>query len=352
MSITATADLGHYLSRFNALQNIAPKYRSQFAATLTKKQIESGTTIVRKSKADNELHFLLEGTIEIRRSFNQRQTLNQQSDQCRNSLESLLQDSGNIKASTDCQVLVADARQLEKIMDWTQEVSAFYLNTTALSLEPEVRISDDYSEDWDSAFIKSPLAANLPSAVIHQLFAQLQDIEVSAGDVVVKDQSNADYFYIIKQGSALVQTPLQGPLKGKTIELEAGDFFGDEALVADTIRNASVVMTSTGVLGRLSRESFSSLIKQHLVKHLTPDVHFSSDQLQILDVRLPVEYRGNHKEGSNNIPISALRHRLSDLKRSLLYVVTPANDSRSVLATYLLRQAGFQAYQWSENKLD
>jgi len=350
MSTVATADLSRYLSRFNALQNIAPKYCSQFAATLKVEQLKRGATIVRKAKLDNELHFLLEGSIEIRRSFDQRQVLDHLSPECRNSLESLLPDSGSIKASDDCQVLVADAQQLAKILDWTQDVSTFYLNSDALSMEADVKISDDYLEDWDSAFIQSSLAANLPSAAIHQLFAQLQDIPVAAGDIVVADQSDADYFYIIKQGSALVHTPLQGPLKGKIIELEAGGYFGDEALVADTIRNASVVMSSKGVLGRLSRKDFNTLIKQHLVKHLTPDVRFHSDQLQIIDVRLPIEYRGNHKEGSNNIPISALRHRLTDMKQSLLYVVTPANDSRSVLATYLLRQAGFEAYQWSESK--
>lgn len=350
MSTATNADLSRYLSRFNILQNIAPQYCAQFAATMLEKTIKSGATIVRKPKGDSELHFLLDGSIEVRHSFDQRYILSHDNKQCRNALASLLPDGGSIKASSECQILIADAQQLAQILDWTQHVSAHYFNTPALSLEPEANISDDYLEDWDSAFIKSALAANLPSAVIHQLFSQLQDIKVAAGEVIVTHQSHADYFYVIKQGSALVHTPLQGPLKGKTIELEAGDFFGDEALVADTIRNASVVMSTQGVLGRLPREDFNSLIKQNLVKHLTPDVRVSSEQLQIIDVRLPIEYRGNHKEGSKNIPISVLRSRMTDLKPSQLYVVAPADDSRSTLATYLLRLAGFQAYQWSEKK--
>jgi hypothetical protein len=40
--------------------------------------------------------------------------------------------------------------------------------------------------------------------------------------------------------------------------------------------------------------------------------------------------------------------KMTDFKESLLYVVTPANDRRAELATYIMRQAGFKAYHLTE----
>lgn len=351
MSTSFDTDLKKYIEFFNPLDKIDLKYRSHFSETMAIENISTGSTIIRKNKLSTSYHFLVEGDIEVRLSFDNRLRMNHDTPQCRNPLENLLNSSkGSIKAASDCRILTVNSDKLEQTLSWHQNVGTLYTGRAELSLETEIKIDDNFSPDWDTNFVKSPLAANLPSSIIQQLFSQLEEIQVNAGDVIVKNQSKGDFFYIVKTGVAEVQTEQKGPYKGKTFELIAGDYFGDEALVADTIRNATVTMLTEGTLGRLDNESFIQLIKQHLVTHLTPDVHFTPDQIQIIDVRLPIEYRGNHKEGSSNIPISTLRRRMRDLKQSQLYVVSPANDNRSVLATYLLRQAGFQAYQWSELK--
>lgn len=350
MTVRSDSACKRYIEQFSPLNQISDIYRGQFAATLELTSFTSDELIVRKLKGSGYLHFLVEGAIEVRQSFEQRFNIDHSSSRCRKSLESLLEDRGSIKAVDNCTVLVVKARPLEQFLSWSVDRNLYHNNGEGLSLESVEKIDDSYQEDWDSAFVKSPLAANLPSSEIHKLLLQLENIEVRRGDTIVKNHSVGDYFYVVKKGIAEVQTERNGPYKGETFELTAGHYFGDEALVADTIRNASVTMLSDGILGRLNADAFNSLIKRHLVTHLTPDVYVSADELQMIDVRLPIEFRSGHKEGSNNIPISALRNRLTNMKPSLLYVVTPANDSRSELATYLLRQAGFQAYQCSELK--
>ncbi len=337
-----------YVAQFSPLNQVSDMHRQQFMSTLELVSIDRGESIVRKLKGSNNIHFLVEGEIEVRQSFEHRLNLDHNCIQCRHSLESLLEDRGSIKAVENCIVLVVNNEKLDQYLASSQDDNIYRLSGNELSFESEEKIDDSYQEDWDSAFVKSPLAANLPSSVIHQLLSQLEEIEVRSGEMIVKNHSVGDYFYVIKQGVAQVETEPRGPYKGEVFELLAGNYFGDEALVADTIRNASVTMQTDGVLCRLDRNAFNSLIKRHLVTHLTPDIYVSSDELQIIDVRLPIEFRADHKEGSNNIPISALRNRLTNMKQSMLYVVTPANDSRSELATYLLRQAGFKAYQCSE----
>ncbi|ARN72775.1 rhodanese-like domain-containing protein [Oceanicoccus sagamiensis] len=107
-------------------------------------------------------------------------------------------------------------------------------------------------------------------------------------------------------------------------------------------------MTTDGVLGRLNIELFNQLIKQHVVSTISEQFESEQEEIRIIDVRHPVEYQQGHIHGSDNIPISFLRQKMTDFKQSLMYVVTPANDRRAELATYIMRQAGFKAYHLSD----
>ncbi|MFT5691952.1 MAG: CRP-like cAMP-binding protein [Oceanicoccus sp.] len=349
MTETSNRNPEKFIKRFRPLRDVSLKYHSQLASTLALKKIKKGEAIGRKSNISKSIHFLVDGTVEIRQSFDNRISINHESSQCQHSLESQVEQRGSIKATEDCTLLLANIEKLDEFLASSQELTMTYLDEEHLSLETEIMIDDDFHEDWDDVFIRSPLAANLPSTTIHQLFSQLDDTHAELGESIVKSHSMGDYFYVIKHGTAEVQTASKGPFKGITVELTAGSYFGDEALVANTVRNASVTMLTDGILGRLDIEAFDSLIKQHLVTPVTRKIFETSKKIKIIDVRLPIEYRNSHREGSENIPISALRHEMKHLQPSIVYIVFPDSDSRSELATYLLRQAGFQAYQWSES---
>jgi len=66
-------------------------------------------------------------------------------------------------------------------------------------------------------------------------------------------------------------------------------------------------------------------------------------QLEILDVRLPVEHRHFAVPGSRNIALRKLRGFLAKLDPGLTYAVTDDGGSRSKVAVQLLMQAGFSA---------
>jgi CRP-like cAMP-binding protein len=103
------------------------------------------------------------------------------------------------------------------------------------------------------AFIK------LPPADIQRLLQTLRSVPVSAGDVIIRQGDEGDYFYIIKEGSCSVTRLASGegwdvPLA----ELGKGDCFGEEALVSDATRNATVTMLTDGTLMRLSKRTSSN----------------------------------------------------------------------------------------------
>ncbi|MBP6482909.1 MAG: rhodanese-like domain-containing protein, partial [Pseudomonadales bacterium] len=117
----------------------------------------------------------------------------------------------------------------------------------------------------------------------------------------------------------------------------------------DTIRNATVRMSSDGVVGRLDRAQFDAIFKSSLVQtiDLAKAQRFLAGAgigFEIIDVRFPPEYKHGHIEGASNVPVVVLRKRLRELDRNRTWLVTPEGGRRSELAVYLLRQAGLNAY--------
>jgi rhodanese-related sulfurtransferase len=349
MSNVIDSNLKRYIYQFSPLRDIAPKYHAKLAPALKLTSYTPKALITKHSKHSKLLHFLVEGSIEIRCSFENRYNLYPEDPRSQKPLEEQLQSRGTIKAITECKILTADLEKLNQLQGWSSDYAIFHLDEGELSLQNDTLIDDNFHGDWDNAFISSPLASSLPSSNIHQLLSQLEDITVQKGQTIIEDHARGDYFYIIKQGHAIVKTAENGPFKGKVFDLYPGNYFGDEALIADTIRNASVVMKSDGVLGRLNQELFNKLIKQQLVTPLTTQSQLATE-VKIIDVRLPIEYKQGHEPESSNIPISSLRKKMNSLNKSMQYIISPANDTRSELATYLLKQAGFNACYSSEQK--
>ena len=344
------ADLRKLIDQFTPLNKISIKYHSEILSSMTVESFPSGKIIFKKGQNNRNpkiLHFLISGEVEIRESFDRRYPI-AVNEKVNPPLETHLPKSGSVRALEDCQVLVVNNLLLDQLLSYEQDYTVHDLNDGELSLSGDTLIDDNFHEDWDNVFLRSHLSTNLPNTVIHQVISQLEDIEVSAGDRIVKAKSSGDYFYIVKNGTAVVETTSNGPFKGVKFPIDVGQYFGDEALVAGTPRNADVTMETDGILGRLDIEKFNTLIKPHLVPIFDEQIANASNDIKMLDVRFSAEYQQGHVDGSHNIPICYLRQQMTVMKPDSLYVIAPANDRRAELATYIMRQAGYKAYQQSE----
>lgn len=353
MKTSIPSDSAKLIHRFSPLNNIAPKYHAELAQGMKVEAITAGKTLFKKNQLQNKnddlLHFLIEGSVEIRESFDKRQLLDSTDKNTNAPLQSYLPKSGSVKANSDCQILVVNNVLLDQLLEMGQDYAVYYLDEGEVSLSDDALIDDNFQEDWDDVFIRSHLASNLPNQITHQLISQLEDITVTANEQIVQAKSPGDYFYVVKKGTASVLTAANGPFKGTTFPLNTGQYFGDEALVAGTLRNADVVMATDGILGRLNAEAFNELIKPYLVPALHDKLKTDTEYRKILDVRFSAEYQQEHIADSDNIPICYLRQQLSNLPKSYLYIISPANDSRAELATYIMRQAGYQAYYQNDD---
>ena len=96
-----------------------------------------------------------------------------------------------------------------------------------------------------------PMFAPLTPGVVESLARSLVRVSVPAGDVVVREGTDADRFYVIESG--LVEVTQNGAVLRRE---EAGDFFGEIGLLRDVPRTATITAVEDTVLLALERADF------------------------------------------------------------------------------------------------
>ena len=90
------------------------------------------------------------------------------------------------------------------------------------------------------------------------MLARMERVPVRANQVIITQGEPGDYYYLIREGTASVATRDDGGKLRIVNELAAGDQFGEEALLSDAPRNATIMMKTDGVLMRLAKQDFPS----------------------------------------------------------------------------------------------
>ena len=89
----------------------------------------------------------------------------------------------------------------------------------------------------------------------------------------------------------------------------------------------------------------NGIVKQFYFEDI-PSLRERKDVI-LLDTRTPFEYMRGHADGFINIPLDDLRERLSELDKSKKIYVMCQSGLRSYLATRILTQNGFDAYNFA-----
>ncbi len=197
-----------------------------------------------------------------------------------------------------------------------------------------------------AAALKPELFGKLPPANMQRLFSVMEWVKYKAGDNVIRQGDVGDYYYIIKEGSCEVRRTTSVSAHGiKLAELKPGDAFGEDALISNMRRNATVRMITDGELIRVGKDDFSQLIKDPLLKFVTFEAASERvrDGAVWLDVRFPEECRNGALPGSMNIPLNMLRMYAGKLDSARTYITYCDDGSRSSVAAFILRERGFEA---------
>ena len=234
------------------------------------------------------------------------------------------------KAITDVDLLALDDDMLDTLATWDQAVrgdARFVTGAFALSS------------------LKSGALAQLPAAHVEELLRRFEHLRIKRGEAVIHEGEEGDYYYLVASGRFQVER-LVGGAKVVLAELKSGDAFGEEALVSEAKRNATVTALSEGELLRVRRSDFNELLREPLLRRLS----FADAAQRVrggavwLDVRYPSEYQYDKLPGAINVPLAEVRNMFAVLDRSREYVAYCQSGRRSAAAAFLFAQRGFRVW--------
>eukprot|EP00929_Paragymnodinium_shiwhaense_P118407 TRINITY_DN90328_c0_g1_i1.p1 TRINITY_DN90328_c0_g1~~TRINITY_DN90328_c0_g1_i1.p1 ORF type:complete len:843 (+),score=225.14 TRINITY_DN90328_c0_g1_i1:93-2531(+) len=101
---------------------------------------------------------------------------------------------------------------------------------------------------------------NLPVELLLLLVQALSSVEFSSDDFVIKQGEEGDEFFLIQEGCASVYVSSDGKgLGSKVATLKEGDYFGEQALLYNDMRAATVRAETPLLALKLSRKNFEQL---------------------------------------------------------------------------------------------
>jgi len=301
--------------------------------------LAAGRTLFRAGELDRKTVYLLSGEVELLTDRGAGQVVRAGTEAARHPLANLQPRQHTARARTDIRYTRFDSDLLDIYVTWDQ-ISGIEVN------EISTEESAEGGGDWMTRILQSKVFMRVPPANIQQMFMRLQEVGYRAGDTVIRQGDEGDYYYIINHGRCRVTRTSTSGQEITLAEFTNGDAFGEEALLSEDRRNATVLMLTDGVLMRLSKADFNELLKAPMQKEV--DFERAREMVRqgavLLDVRLESEYRNGSIRGSVNLPIYMLRLKAETLDPAKKYIVYCDTGRRSSAAVFLLSERGFDAY--------
>ena len=327
------------LRNFTPLDGLKKDNLAALARKTALKELTVGRTLFRQGDNDKRTFYLVRGEVELRSGDVTVATVRAGTLEARNPIAPSQPRRFTARAATDVQFLAVESDFLDVLLTWDQ-TGTYEVN----ELSADSPISSD---DWMTTLLQTKAFHRVPPSNLQAIFMRMQRVTYRAGEVVIKQGAEGDFFYAITSGRCVVtrETPLNR--EGiKLAELGPGDTFGEEALISESKRNATVTMLADGSLMRLNKQDFNTLLNEPMLNWVTFDdasALIATSGAKWLDVRLPSEFDTWHLPGAINVPLYFLRLKLKQLDTNTQYVVVCDTGRRSSAGAFVLNERGYEA---------
>lgn len=333
------------LQKFIPFQTLSTTHLNDLIKGAKLQNVARGTILFKATDHTKQSFYVTNGSIDLRDAEGKKlSTVIANSSASQRALHAQYGQPVTAVAAIDSTVLILEKNLIDLVLAWDQ--AGEYV-VAELAAGNKNKPKDN--SDWMSSLLESTLFTQIPAANIQQLFAKFEPVHAKAGQIIIKQGDPGDYFYVMSEGEANIIRNAGTTDETLLAKIKGVSFFGEEALISDAARNASVVMTTDGSLKRLKKEDFNTLLHKPLLNYLTKAQLTAAQSnpnysILLIDVRLPAEYKGEHIEGSINIPLSGIREGISMLEPDMVYVTICDGGRRSEIAAHILGQAGLNAY--------
>ena len=301
-------------------------------------EIKRGKYLFREGDQDPYAYFLLAGEIELSANKEVISKLRGGEPKASQALAQLQPRQMSARSRSAVTAFRCDRRMLEELAERALEAG------DGLQVEEVTE-----GEDWIARLLQSEIFARVPAANMQRIFTALAPVGVSAGEEVIRQGDAGDYYYIIQSGRCeVIRSANEGAKPVQLAVLEAGDSFGEEALIADAPRNATVRMLTDGELMRLDKTQFLELIGDPMVERI--DAEGADRELDQGAMLLDVRFGADAGEALN-IPLNLLRVKAKSLDRSRRYIVRCDSGRQAAVGSFLLAERGFDVLCLSEGEV-
>ena len=325
------------LKHLYPLDSLRPEHLEVIAGEAESAEFGQGHVLFRAGDADEITYYLLSGMVSGDYPDGKRKDINAESLQGRYPIGDLMprRFTATILSLT-ATVVSIDRRFLERLITFDQLTRSS--NFKLLDKNPD-------GNRWIFRLLQNNAMRRVPAGNLERLFSRFEEISVKENQTIIREGDDGDYFYVIKDGAASVLQSADGD-PAVVAYLVRGDSFGEDALLSNSVRNASITMMKAGKLMRLGKSDFSELLKQPTVEWLTPGKAsiLVRQGAGVIDVRLPEEFEERAIKGSMNMPLYRLREYAPDLDKEKSYVCYCNTGERSAAAAFILTKLGFEAF--------
>jgi CRP-like cAMP-binding protein/rhodanese-related sulfurtransferase len=324
---------------FSPLDGLKNENVRALARKTSIRELGQGRLLFKEGDTEKRTYYLVAGTVDLLAEGRVVGTVKGGSADAKHPLAPLLPRRCTARAATDpIKYLSIDSDLLDVLITWDQ---------TGQYEVGDLRAGGASDDDWMTLLLQSRAFHKVPPANLQAVFMRMQRVNYAAGDTVIRQGDEGDYFYAIVDGRCVVtrETPLNRD-GVKLAELGKGDTFGEEALISGARRNATVSMLADGVVMRLGKDDFNTLLNEPMLQWVDYDAATAviARGGRWLDVRLPSEYEHAHFDDALNIPLYFVRLKLKTLDTAVPYVVCCDTGRRSSAAAYILSERGYDAH--------
>lgn len=207
-------------------------------------------------------------------------------------------------------------------------------------------VAGQVTGNWMMHMLRSTLFGVLEPERVQAVFQRMHREHVAAGDVLCREGEPGTDFFVVERGCCEVVRGAADAEPRQLADLGVGDMFGEQALITERPRGATVTMITDGSVMRLDAADFDSLIRPRLVRPISCEEaagRIAAGTASWLDVR-PAEQRILAPiEGAEALPLSHLRQKLHRLDRERLYVTAAEQRADAELAAFLMTSRGYRA---------
>jgi CRP-like cAMP-binding protein len=330
------------LNKFRTLIPINALYENNLmhlARQAESRKLSKGEIVFRQGDKDQSSVFLLSGSIELISVENEGKEITAGSIEASYAIAADIPRKFDAVVTSDtANIVLVNKVLLDRLLAWGE---------TTVPEETEGQKTgrsgpSAQDSEWMMAMLQTETFQRLPAQNIQALFTRMDEIKVSTGDVIVNYGEDGGYYYMVKMGRCQVSRPTSKGSVEILAEIGRGSSFGEESLISNAPRNATITMLTDGILMRLSKQDFIDLYNEPIQNLITTDeaLKMCSNGACLLDVRLESEYQNSHLPGALSMPLSMIREKGPELDSDKQYILYCDTGQRSSTAAFLLSEIG------------